>query len=153
MAEKTTKELEEILKSTHPRDAGKYLRENLENMDTNEEAFYDYMNRIIKEKQLKKQTIFLDADIPERYGYKLLSGEKRTKQRDVILRICYAAKMTLDETQRALKLYNMFPLYAKAPRDALLMIAFNERPGDILKVNSFLSGYSMEPLRTSGLQE
>ena len=49
--------------------------------------------------------VFLKADIPERYGYKLLSGEKHTKQRDVILRICYAAEFTLKETQRALRKY------------------------------------------------
>lgn len=36
----------------------------------------------------------MKADIPERYGYKLLSGEKHTRQRDVILRICYAAGLS-----------------------------------------------------------
>ena len=28
------------------------------------------------------------AGVPERYGYKLISGEKHTIQRDVILRLC-----------------------------------------------------------------
>lgn len=77
-----------------------------------------------EEKKLTQQVVFLRADIPERYGYKLLSGEKRTKQRDIILRICYAAEMTLDETQYALKQYEMPELYAKKPRDALSMILF-----------------------------
>lgn len=95
----------------------------------------------------------MKADIPERYGYKLLSGEKHTKQRDIILRICYAAEMTLDETQRALKKYGMPELYAKIPRDALLMIIFNERPGSIINVNALLKENGMEPLRTSGLQD
>ena len=36
----------------------------------------------------------MKADIPERYGYKLLSGEKHTRQRDVILRICCAAGLS-----------------------------------------------------------
>lgn len=96
--------------------------------------------------------MFLNADIPERYGYKLLSGEKHTKQRDVILRICYAAELTLEETQRALKKYEMPELYAKLPRDALLMIMFNERPGSIIDVNALLKENGMEPLRTSGIQ-
>jgi hypothetical protein len=95
----------------------------------------------------------LKAEIPERYGYKLLSGEKRTRQRDVILRICYAAEFTLKETQRALKKYRLPELYAKIPRDALLMIAFNERPGTITEVNVLLEQNGMLPLRTSGLQE
>ena len=97
--------------------------------------------------------MFLRADIPERYGYKLLSGEKRTRQRDVILRICYAAKFSLAETQRALKIYEMPELYAKVPRDALLMIAFNERPGSILDVNDLLNQKGLQPLRTSGVQD
>lgn len=73
--------------------------------------------------------------------------------RDVILRICYAAKFSLAETQRALKKYEMPELYAKVPRDALLMIAFNERPGSILDVNDLLNQKGLQPLRTSGVQD
>ena len=97
--------------------------------------------------------IFLAADIPERYGYKLISEEKRTRQRDVILRICYAAHFTLEETQQALRIYGMPELYAKNSRDAVLMIAFHERPGDIIEVNALLKQNAMEPLRSSGVQE
>ena len=102
---------------------------------------------------MTQQMVFLKADIPERYGYKLLSGEKHTRQRDVILRICYAAEMTLEETQRALQKYGMPQLYAKIPRDALLIIIFNERPGGIIEVNELLSEKGMDMLRTSGVQE
>ena len=104
-------------------------------------------------KKLKQQDVFLAADIPEKYGYKLLSGEKHTKQRDVILRLCYAAELNLDETQKALKLYRMPELYAKIQRDALIMIAFNERPGSIIDVNSFLKKNGMDILRPSGVQD
>lgn len=116
-------------------------------------SFFEYMKEIIKEKGLTQQQVFLFADIPERYGYKLLTGEKHTRQRDVILRICYAAELTLGETQRALKKYELPELYAKIPRDALLMIMFNERPGSIIEVNSYLKQNGMEPLRSSGLQD
>ena len=59
----------------------------------------------------------------------------------------------LEETQKALKLYRMPELYAKIPRDAMIMIAFNERPGSIIDVNSFLKNNGMEILRSSGVQE
>ena len=107
----------------------------------------------MRQRGISQQIAFLKADIPERYGYKLLSGEKHTRQRDVIIRICYASELTLKETQRALRKYGMPELYAKIPRDAMLMIAFNERPGSIIDVNSFLKENGMEPLRTSGVQE
>ena len=44
-------------------------------------------------------------------------------------------------------------LYAKIPRDALLMIVFNERPGSIIDVNELLKENGMLPLRTSGAQD
>ena len=68
------------------------------------------------------------------------------------MRICYAAHFTLEETQRALRKYEMPELYAKIPRDALLMIAFNKRPGNILEVNELLKNNGFDSLRTSGLQ-
>ena len=153
MNEKNTDELKNILGKTHLSEFEKYVRNNKESTHSSEESFYIYIKDLLAEKGIKQQTVFLKADIPARYGYKLLSGEKHTKQRDIILRICYAAEMTLDETQRALKKYGMPELYAKIPRDALLMIIFNERPGSIINVNALLKENGMEPLRTSGLQD
>jgi hypothetical protein len=150
MNEKSTDELEKVLRSTHIKNFDAYCRDNSKSLI--DDAFIVYMKNIFKEKNLTQQVVFLRADIPERYGYKLLSGEKRTRQRDVILRICYAAEMSLEETQRALRKYGMPELYAKIPRDALLMIVFNERPGNIIEVNSILKQHDMETLRTSGLQ-
>lgn len=153
MSEKDTKELIDILGKTHLSDFEKYCKENKESMNLYEGSFSVYIKDILAAKGITQQMVFLKADIPERYGYKLLSGEKHTKQRDVILRICYAAELSLEETQRALKKYKMPELYAKIPRDALLMIIFNERPGSIIDVNGLLKRNAMEPLRTSGLQE
>lgn len=153
MSEKKTQELENILENTHIRGFDLYCKDNSDSMITSKEAFSSYMKNIFKRKKLTQQVIFLKADIPERYGYKLLSGEKHTKQRDVILRICYAAEMSLEETQRALRIYEMPELYAKIPRDALLMIIFNERPGSIIEVNALLKEHGMEVLRSSGLQD
>lgn len=153
MKEKSTIELEQVLRNTHSKDFNKYCEENNDSMSADEKVFGEYFKMLFKEKGITQQTVFLKADIPERYGYKLLSGEKRTKQRDVILRICYAAEFNLKETQRALKKYGLPTLYAKIPRDALLMIAFNERPGSIIDVNTLLKENGMETLRTSGLQD
>lgn len=153
MDDKTTEKLENILKSAYTFEAGKYLKENEESLLRDERPFSTYMRRLIKEKNLRQQDIFIQADVPERYGYKILSEEKRTRQRDVILRICYAAELTLEETQHALMLYGMSPLYARIPRDAVLMIAFNRHSGNILDVNAMLKEQGLELLRTSGPQE
>lgn len=153
MNEKDTFELDRVLKSKHLSEVEDYLKEQADSILSEDRPFGNYMKSIIKKHHLKQQDVFLWADIPERYGYKLLSEEKRTRQRDVILRICYAAEFTLEETQRALRIYEMPQLYSKIPRDAMLMVCFNERPGSIIEVNAFLKKYQMEPLRTSGVQE
>ena len=75
-----------------------------------------------------------------------------TKQRDVILRICYAAEFTLQETQKALRLYRMDTLYARDPRDAL-MTCFNMRQGSLSDLNDLLVRNGFEALRSSGKQE
>lgn len=153
MEKKSTEDLENTLKSTHIRDFDRFRETNRESLAEGEELFSGYIKEKIRKKGLTQQMVFLMADIPERYGYKLLSGEKKTRQRDIILRICYAAELSLEETQEALRKYPMPELYARIPRDALLMIAFNERSGSVLDVNMLLKKHGMESLRPSGVQD
>lgn len=152
MEEKRSDELYDILKKSSISDYDKYVQANKSSMNE-DEAFSIYIKNIIQTKKMTLQKVFINADIPERYGYKLLSGEKHTRQRDVILRICYAANMTLEETQRALRKYEMPELYPKNPRDSFLIIAFNKRPGSIIELNSLLKEKGLETLRTSGFQD
>lgn len=147
---KTTKDLEHILTGTHPADFGAYLADNAGELVGSDRAFSAYMHDIIREKGLTQQQVFLAADLPERYGYKLLSQEKHTRQRDYILRLCYGADMTVEQTQRALALYGMGKLYARVPRDAALMVAFHHHRGSIQEVNTWLSEQGMEMLRSCG---
>ncbi len=153
MQEKDTMMLENSLEKIHLSDYSKFIDDNKSSMISEATSFSTYIKDMLAMKKITQQSVFLKADIPERYGYKLLSGEKHTKQRDIILRICYAAELSLQETQRALKKYGMSELYVKDRRDLLIMIAFNERPGSIIDVNELLKENGMEPLRTSGLQD
>lgn len=143
--------LEDKLFKVHVDTISEFFAENKEEMINDEYAFANYMRRKIKEKGVSQQEIFLYADIPERYGYKLISQEKHTKQRDIILRICYSAGFTIEETQKALRLYGMPELYVEFPRDALIMVIFKDRPGDIIKINALLKSNGMQPLRSSGV--
>ncbi|MBE5889841.1 MAG: hypothetical protein E7282_02610 [Lachnospiraceae bacterium] len=153
MKEKSTTELFNILGSTHPDDYQIFLQNNQDSMSSKNTSFYNYIKDLIAHNQLTLQRVFLDAEIPERYGYKLLSGEKHTSQRDTIIRICYAAKLTVDETQRALKKYGMRELYAKDTRDALLILMFQNRPGRISDINRMLKENAQEELRPCGTTE
>ena len=152
MYKKDTGELEKQLERTHPEDIGKYLQDNETETLAEDRPFMNYMKEKLREKQLKKQDVFVQADISLGYGYKLLNEEKITRQRDVILRICYAARFTVAETQRALELCKLNRLYARDPRDALIMTCFNTRPGSVIEVNEILRKNKMEVLRSSGVQ-
>lgn len=153
MSERKTDELADALGRTHIQKFRDYLKENGNSLLSEQNSFSSYVKDIIRRNHLTQQTVFLTADVPERYGYKLLSGEKHTVQRDVILRICYASEMTDAEVQRALEKYGMPRLYPKIPRDALLLILFRSRPGSLEDVNESLEKEGFSPLKPCGSQD
>ena len=147
MAEiKTTGSLTELLQKAKPSDISSFLEENAESLLQGEKPFAAYMRERFHEKKLRRQDVFLQADIPEGYGYKLISEEKHTVQRDVILRICLAGQFSLQETQTALRLYGMTPLYAKIPRDAVLIVAINQHTYEMEAIDAMLQEQGMKPL-------
>ena len=101
--------------------------------------FTDFMRQTFRKKKTPQKEIFIRADLDDRYGYKLISGEKQTQQRDTILRICLAAEFTLDETQEALV------LYGKIRRDTAFIVAFSNRIYDIHDVDAILRENNMPP--------
>lgn len=139
----TTKELIEILKSTSPNNFEKY-EQNYLNKRT--PSFYDYISQLIEKKGWKRQHIIIRANLPQKYGYKLLSGETHTTDRDKILRICFSMEMSLKEAQTALKLYGMNELYPKIKRDAMIIIAFNNKLYWIDEINEWLTEQGELPL-------
>ncbi len=144
--DKTTNTLTSILRSADADSFQSYLDHNKESLAPDNRPFSTYIRSLLREKGIRQQNVFIAADISEGYGYKLISEEKHTRQRDIILRLCLAGKLTLDETQRALKLYGMSPLYARIPRDAALIIAFNTGTHEISDVDAFLTKHGFEPL-------
>ena len=78
------------------------------------------------------------ANISYKYGNKIINGSKTTKERDTILRLCYAAEFTFNDVKKSLTLYGMAPLYSHFKRDAILIDAFKTRPGGIDDVNKIL---------------
>jgi hypothetical protein len=147
--EKTTNTLTNILKKTKPDSIGEYVKANAEDVFTQENPFSTYMRECVREKDLRFQEIFLRADLSEGYGYKLISGEKHTRQRDTILKLCLGAGFSLQETQRALKIYGMSPLYARFPRDAVFISAISARIYEIPEINSLLARNGQPLLRGS----
>ncbi|MEA4919788.1 MAG: hypothetical protein VB078_02515 [Clostridiaceae bacterium] len=135
MEQDSTSMLMNVLKSANKEDISKYQTDHL---FVGRTGFCAYMDALILEKRLKRRGIFQKADIPQKYGYKLLSGESHTSNRDKLLRIFIAMNMTLKEIQRALALYDMPVLYPKRKRDAIIIIAINKGVSSVDIVNEWL---------------
>ena len=136
------------LAALRPEELAGFLSRNADDLIRSEHPFADYMREKFKEKGILQQNVFLAADLPERYGYKLISEQKHTTQRDTILRLCLAARFDLNETDEALILYDMAPLHARIPRDAAFIVAIQNRVYDIHDVDAILRENDLPPFLT-----
>ena len=114
MNKRPTSELEKVLKSTHPDNIHSFFEKEESNFYAGNSAFREYIKESIKGKKTLHE-VFYGAEINEGYGYKILSGEKHTNKRDIIIRICIAANLCFEETQTALKLYGLRQLMKNYP--------------------------------------
>ena len=101
---------------------------------------YEYFEKIFKEKNLKKSTVIKNADLDRTYAYEILRGDKKPS-RDKILQLCIGANLSLEETNKALKIGDCGELYPKVLRDSILIFAINKKL-DIIKVNDLLYSYN-----------
>ena len=129
-----------------PEELPEFLHVHADALLTEPKPFAAYMRAKFKEKGLLQQNIFLAADLSENYGYKLISEEKHTINRDTILRLCLAAGFSMPETQKALILYGMAPLYVRLPRDVVFMAAIQNQILDVHQVNDLLLRCKLPPM-------
>lgn len=108
--------------------------------------FPTYMTRILREKQMSRRDVLKRADVPEKYGYKILSGTQRSTDRDRLLQIFLAAHMNVEEVRRGLELYGLPALYPRNPRDNVFYLAFRNGLWSVDKVDEWLRYYGLKPL-------
>lgn len=125
---------------------GEYLEKHARELITEPRPFAAFMRGKLRKKGLLQQNVFLAADLSESFGYKLIAEEKRTRQRDLILRLCFAARFTPEETREALLRYGMAPLWRRFPRDAVLLAALGSGIFELQEVNRLLAQYGQAPL-------
>ena len=125
-----------------------YLKDNSKYMADEKKAFYYYMKDVLDEKNIKLKDVYSFAGVTESYGSKIVTMEKHTKDRDLIIRLCLAGHFNWDETNRALKLYGLSELYAKDPRDACIIVAVNNRIFDMYEIDEMLMKQGLKKLTT-----
>ena len=145
MQEKPTDELNRMLENIKPDQLESYCKQNkLYNPD--EKTFYYFMKDVLDEKNIKLKDVYSFAGVTESYGSKILTMEKHTKDRDLIIRFCIAGHFNLIETNKALKLYGLNELYSKDKRDAVLIVAISNRIYDFGEIDEMLLKSELEKL-------
>jgi hypothetical protein len=143
---KTEARLLEELGQIKPEELPGFLDAHREELLTEPRPFAAYMRETLRKKGVLQQNVFLAADLSENYGYKLVSEEKHTVNRDTILRLCMAAGFSMPETQEALILYGMAPLYVRLPRDAVFLVAIRQHIRDVHQVNALMHSCGLPPM-------
>lgn len=102
MDQKTTRDLEQILKSKRRTEQ---LEEYLETLPEEQPcaSFRDYYQSLAKVQSMSAADIVAKSGIERTYYYQLMNGT-RNPGRDKIITLCIAAGLTVKETQRALEI-------------------------------------------------
>ncbi|MBR6705882.1 MAG: hypothetical protein IKI84_04290 [Clostridia bacterium] len=111
-------------------------------------SFPVFMDRMIREKHIKRKDIALRTGLSQDYTYKILNGSKRTAERDYILAICFAVRMDMAQTQHALNIYGMPQLDENDARSAAIIRAIEKEIG-FDGCNKWLESCGLPLLRTS----
>ena len=148
MQRKQTDELNDLLENVKPDQLDTYFKNNEKYMADGKKSFYYYMKDVFDEKNIKLKDVYSFAGVSESYGSKILTMEKHTRDRDLIIRFCIAGHFNWDETNRALKLYGLNELYAKDPSDAVLIVALNNRIYNLFDIDEMLLEYGLKKLTT-----
>lgn len=146
MEPSTTEKLEDLLENTTPEQLDHYLKANKKFMSDDKKAFYYYMKNVLDEKNIRLKNVYSFAGVSESYGSKIISMEKHTTDRDLILRLCIAGHFSWVEINKALKLYGMNELYARDPRDVCIMVAVRNRKYDLAEIDDMLISRGLKKL-------
>ena len=99
--------------------------------------FVSFIDKYIDAHGIQRSFIIREANLNPQYGYKLLNGTKHTNNRNIIIRICFAIRMNIENTQEALRCYNMRLLDVEVFRDEIIMAGI-EKGKPLYEVDEWL---------------
>ncbi len=114
---KTTGELLELLKNEST------LEHYMETVSDNlikQIPLSDCLNKLVEEKGLTKAEIISQSGLERKYAYQIFDGHKNPN-RDRVLALCLAMRLTAEETQQLLKQTGYSPLYARLKLDSVIL--------------------------------
>jgi DNA-binding phage protein len=87
-----------------------------------EDNFYKLINQLVSESGKRKSKIAADSCISEPYIYNLLQKERKPA-RDTVIKLSFGLNLSLEITERLLKLSGHSGFYVRHKRDSILKFA------------------------------
>lgn len=140
MKEKDTKFLQEALRKSGNLD----IFEEENDSELCAQSVADYLNELLIKYDGKKPEIGKRANLDEGYMYQIFNGRRNAK-RDKLLQLAFGFPLTLEETQRLLRLGGYGELYVRRKRDAYMMFAL-EKGYDVQQTNELLYEKGVETM-------
>jgi transcriptional regulator with XRE-family HTH domain len=135
---KSTDELLNILKSKKSYDD--FLKQEINELYF--ESISEYLEMLISQKGLKKADIIKKANLDKNYAYQIFNGNKTNPSRDKLIMLAFGMQLSLDETEKLLKISNVSELYVRSPRDSAIIFCL-ERKMDLIETNEKLDELSL----------
>ena len=98
----------------------KFLNENTESF--HQIQLPDYLSQLIRDKGLNRGEIIRCCGLSEVYAYQIFNGT-RMPSRDKLLCLLVAAKLTVGEVQKLLKVCGYAGLYIRNEKDCIILYA------------------------------
>lgn len=137
---KTTDELRSQLNQIT--DLNKYLHENQQELKVPDAL--TYLLQLAEAKGISRAALVRGSQLERSFGYHLLEGTKNLT-RDKALALAFGAQLTAEETQNFLKYAQLPRLYARNPRDNIILFCLNKGKS-LLDTNLTLVELTQEPI-------
>ena len=102
------------------------------------------LKALLEQKGLRRADVVRGAQLDRTYIYQIFSGTRKPS-RDKLIAIAFGLKLSDGEAQKLLKESGYRELYAKDPRDALILYALTHGKG-VLETNELLFSQGMATL-------
>lgn len=142
MTEKQKKTDSLLLELKHTAQIEDYLSAN--RADLRPERFTDAINRLFLAQGRSKSEVARAAGVSDIYLYQIFSGQRRPS-RDRLVCICLGMRLGEEDTQQLLRCCGHSPLYAREPRDAILLHGIL-RGKTVQELNRLLLDQQLSPL-------
>lgn len=106
-----------------------------------ERSVSEYLRSLCEERGLVSEQVIKKAQIDRTYGHQIFNGT-RIPSRDKLIQLAFGFELTLDETQKLLKIAGKSILYAKIKRDAVCIFGISHKRS-IMEVQYLLTSLGL----------